>query len=230
MKRIGIIGLAVAAALLAGCVTGRSELKLASASAPPQPGSPEAKLAAAPAAAPNGKTIFVRAVSDERVFEEKPRDPATPSLGNGGLAAATPEIKARAFGRKRNGYGKAMGDIVLDEGQTVAGVVRESVVVAFKDAGFQVAEGAAPPEGAIVVDVHIKQFWEFYTPGFWAVSVTANVEAQVDRAGATAPVMIKVQRVDRGQMITNHGVRTNMDAAMVSFRRQLQEKASSAEF
>lgn len=229
MKRLGTIGILLAATLLAGCVTGRSELKLASATAPPQAGSPEAKVAAPPAMPPNGKIIFIRTVADDRVFEEKPRSPATPTI-DGGLAKATPELKARAFGRKRNGYGHAMGDIVLDEGQTVSGVVRDSVVVALKDAGFQVADGAAAPQGAIVVDVHIKQFWEYYTPGFWAVSVTANVEAEIDRAGSTAPVMIKVERVDRGQMITEHGVRTNMDAAMVTFRRQLQEKASAAQF
>jgi hypothetical protein len=40
------------------------------------------------------------------------------------------EVKARAIGRKRNTYGKALGDMVLEGGQTVEGVVREYLVIA----------------------------------------------------------------------------------------------------
>ena len=67
----------------------------------------------------NGKEIFIESVTDERIFQENPKSQDIPSLGLGGSANATEIIRKRAIGRKRNTYGKALGDILLEEGQTV---------------------------------------------------------------------------------------------------------------
>ena len=69
--------------------------------------------------APNGKQVYIRSITDNRQFQDKPLSADIPSLGFGGLNNATPEIKSRAIARKRNSYGKALGDILLEEGQTV---------------------------------------------------------------------------------------------------------------
>lgn len=92
--------------ILAGCATSRSEIKLV---AP----------AASTVQAATGQVVVIRSVKDERVFEQEPRNPSTPSLGLDGANKASVELKLRAIGRKRNGYGKALGDVVLEGNQTV---------------------------------------------------------------------------------------------------------------
>ena len=134
-------------AAMVGCATSRSEIKLSSPVAMP-PGT----------AVSSGQTAVVRSVKDERVFEQASRDPSTPSLGFEGAAQASADTKARAIGRKRNAYGKALGDVLLQSGQTVEGVIREHLAAALAQAGYQVkGEDAAGPS-PLVLDAHIRQF------------------------------------------------------------------------
>src|SRR5690349_18122740 len=142
----GALGAIVAAAMItAGCAVGRSEVKLAS------PGAEASQ--AAPA---TGKVVVIRSVQDERRFEDAPKDPSTPSL-DGGASKASADEKSRAIGRKRNTYGMAMGDVLLESGTSVEKAVRDSLAAAFRDAGFQVRDSATP--GALVVDARIRKFW-----------------------------------------------------------------------
>src|SRR5262245_10713686 len=92
------LGLAsiVVSFILAGCATTRSEVSI------PSPVRPAA------AATPTHGIAVIRSVKDERVFEQAPSEPSTPSLGFEGSEKATADVKARAIGRKRNAFGKAM--------------------------------------------------------------------------------------------------------------------------
>lgn len=68
---------------------------------------------------------FASILQDNRTFTIKP-----PSAD---MASLDPDedpgdaSKARAIGRKRNGYGKALGDVVLPEGKTVSGLVESAL-------------------------------------------------------------------------------------------------------
>ncbi|MCP3927681.1 MAG: flagellar biosynthesis protein, partial [Bacteroidetes bacterium] len=66
-----------------------------------------------------GKTIAIVRVTDIRQFEVAPLSPSVPSLRGDDIENHA--ITVRAIARKRNGYGKAIGDIVLPEGRTVEG-------------------------------------------------------------------------------------------------------------
>jgi hypothetical protein len=106
----------------------------------------------------SSKRFYIRSVKDARIFEQSPRDPSTPSLGFGGASHASKELKYRAVGRKRNGYGKALGDVLLEKGQTVADVVKQHLIAGLKEKGYQVTVEKAS-KNAIPVDVVIKKFW-----------------------------------------------------------------------
>ena len=85
-----------------------------------------------------------------------------------------PDIKSRAIGRKRGGYGKAFGDILLPEGRTVAQVVREAVTRALTDKGYAVVtEGSSDFQKSVPVNVEVHQFWSWFSP--WALPA-ASVE------------------------------------------------------
>lgn len=153
--------------VLAGCATTRSEVAV---QAPAASSTPVSSVGA-------GKTVYLRTVTDDRVFEEAPKDPSTPSLGFGGAAAATADVKARAIGRKRGGFGQAFGDVLLQDGQSAAGLVRESTAAALRNLGYTVVDQPTP--GAIVVDVSVHKLWAWFTPGFWSVTLAANAESAV---------------------------------------------------
>lgn len=149
LARIGnLTAILFVCAALAGCATSRSEIKL---------GSP---VATTPdATAPTGRTAVIRSVKDERIFEQAPSEASTPSLGFEGAEKASAEVKARAIGRKRGGFGKALGDVLLQEGQTVESVVCENLAAALKQAGYQVISEGTPGQSPVIIDARIKQFW-----------------------------------------------------------------------
>lgn len=164
------VGIA-ALTMLAGCATSRSEVDVN-----------VAALSANQAVAPsNGKKVLISTV-DERVFQIDPRSPDTPSLKNDEVTDKS--ITERAIARKRNGYGKGLGDVLLPSGRTVSQLVNESVAAAYKQAGYQVVTDPSAPDAA-AVKVHIVEFWSWFTPGFFSVDVSNKSHLRIEAPGAT---------------------------------------------
>lgn len=132
-----------------------------------------------------GPPVRIASVSDARAFDRRPNDPSVPSLKNGEIADRS--ITSRAIARKRNSYGKALGDILLPEGQTVADIVRPAVARGLREGGYRVlAEGDAGFAEATPVDVEIRKLWMWMTPGFWAAHL--EFECAVALMGALPPL------------------------------------------
>jgi hypothetical protein len=152
---------------LSGCATNRSVLNL-------QLSDSEFS------ASQSGAKLFVNSVSDQRAFEENPRTQDVPSLGFGGAGNATSDIKKRAVGRKRNGYGKALGDILLQEGQTVESVIEYALKKSFSKAGYLVLNSDENIDNeTIFVDAEIQKFWAYMTPGFWAITLSSDISTRL---------------------------------------------------
>ncbi len=132
----------------------------------------------------SGTAVTILRVTDKRVFEKAPRVASVPSLRGGEIGDQA--ITSRAIARKRNGYGKALGDILLPEGRTVEDLVRESLAKSFRDAGYRVIDAASgSTDKAVPIEADIEQFWSWVTPGFWAVSM--ELEAKVSIKGDIPP-------------------------------------------
>jgi len=144
--------------LLSGCAATRSTFDV-----------PVARVEAAnPPAVAYVKLV---GVTDKRVFEASPSSPSTPSLQKA-EELRDPAITARAIARKRGGFGNAMADILLPEGRTVVQVVTEAITDALRQQGYAVVETGAPQYAtAIPLAVDIQQFWSWFTPGFWAITI-----------------------------------------------------------
>jgi uncharacterized lipoprotein YajG len=205
----------VLGAFASGCATNRSQITLS----PPSP----------PAATPSsrGQTIVIRSVTDERVFEQTPTDPSTPSLGFEGSDHADAALKARAVARKGNTYGKAMGDVVLQAGQTVASVVREYAAAAFESAGFTVASEAASAAAPILVDIHIKEFWAWFESGFWELKLHATVRTDVDVEGAPEGFSVAVQTKHGYQIGNDDSWIEILELGLKDYRAELRAKAAA---
>lgn len=217
-RTFGAIALLFASAIFAGCATTRSEIKLSSAAAitPPQTTS--------------GRVVVIRSVTDERLFEQAPDEPSTPSLGFEGALQASAEVKARAVARKRGGFGKAFGDVLLENGQTVAGLIQENLTTAFQQAGYRVASEVAAGTGPLVVDVRIRQFWAWFQPGFWAITLSANIETELEVSGASSPTSIKVHVEDSRQMATEGAWLEILEKALLAYRTQAASQLSAPPF
>lgn len=175
--------------VLSGCATNRGFMKL---------DVPEMQAAQAAA----GKQIFIRAVLDKREFQEAPRDPSIPSLGFEGATGATEEIKKRAIARKRNTFGQALGDILLEEGQTVETVVRDLVSKTLRGMGYAVAEKEKDAGADIMtLDVTIRKFWAWFTPGFWSIATEGRIETdiEVSQGDKKEKLDVKAYAVNRAQ-------------------------------
>ncbi len=117
-----------------------------------------------------GQSVAITRVTDMRKFELAPPEASIPSLKNGEINDKS--ITLRAIARKRNGFGKAMGDILLPEGRTVEDLVRESATKALSEKGYVVVvEGSPKYAGALPIEIEIQQFWAWMRPGFWTIEL-----------------------------------------------------------
>ena len=205
--------------MLAGCATSRSEVALHS------------PTVVAPSAGTNAeqRVVVIGAITDERTFEEAPSDPSTPSLGFGGSDKADADVKSRAIGRKRNGYGKALGDVLLQPGHTVESEIKENLTAAFMQAGYQVKDQADAGPSALVVDVHIKQFWSWFTPGFWAVTLSSNIATDLAFKGAQAPIVVSSHVEDKHAAATESDWIQITDKGLDAYRADVVHRMQGSE-
>ena len=182
MQKMKVLLSVAAIVLLAGCATSRSTIDV-----------PSGASQNAPVAAPsNGKVVYIDTVQDKRDFQENPSSPNIPSLDPS--EASSDSIKLRAIGRKRNTFGKALGDFLLKEGTTVESLTSSAVRRAFTEEGYKVLDNPsqmAPDVGVVHVD--ITQFWTWMNPGFWALTISSEISTNVNLKEGTNNRQIEVQ-------------------------------------
>lgn len=131
------------------------------------------------------KVAVIGEIVDQREFQENPREPSIPSLKKGEQYKLDARGKLQAVARKRNGYGKAIGDIQLQPPQDVATITRQLVATGFQQRGFRVLEpGETVPADAVRVDVDINKFWAWMNPGFWTLRMDAQLETSLKVSGS----------------------------------------------
>jgi hypothetical protein len=155
LPRIALLTVSIAL-FLSGCATSRSTIDVS---------------VLQPQQVPTKGFAKILEVKDMRRFVPAPSDPSVPSLQNTS-EINNPAITSRAVARKRGGYGKAFADILLPEGRTVEQVVREAATKALAEKGYAVVSERSPEfSQASPVNIEIQQFWSWFSPGFFQVSV-----------------------------------------------------------
>jgi uncharacterized lipoprotein YajG len=205
------VGVLLAVFVMTGCATSRSEIRLTAA--------PPLDKAAA------GSEVVIRSIEDVRVFEEAPAHPGTPSLGWGGAGAAPADIKARAIGRKRNTYGKALGDVLLEPGDSVIDVVRQNLAAALSSSGYRVVEAAEASPSALQLDVRIDKFWAWFQPGFWQITLNGDIATQLSFEGHSQPYDVSIAAQDKRQAAHDRAWVEILDMALAQYRAAVQSQA-----
>lgn len=198
--------------LTSGCVVGRRTVGL---SVPP----------AATSMGTKGDA-YIAGVADNRTFENKPNDPSTPSI-DGDVTAMTAEQKSVMIGRQRNGYGKAMGDIALPDGQTVPQQVRQLVEYALKARGYNITSNAT---AATKLNVSIDQFWAWFTPGMFTVSFEARVYCALTltKDGKSTQLVVQGYGKNSGQVASDANWKEAYDRAYTDFLNKLGTELEKA--
>lgn len=133
----------------------------------------------------HNKTAIVRSVTDARTF-----DPNTPDASQPSLDVNDSEEKNKAIGRKRNGYGKALGAFVLAKDQTVSGLVQQAIEQALRDNNYQVLDSKERmSKDTLVIDVEIQKFWAWVRPMFWSARISNNIETKLTLSGTASDVV-----------------------------------------
>jgi len=125
------------------------------------------------------KKAVIVVVKDNRTFQDKPPTADIPSL-KGGLSKATVEEKAKAIARKRNGYGKALGDILLKD-ETVSELLEKRVAHALQQSGYEVIANndVNNANADLILNIKINKFWSWFQPGFASIKIHSEIDTDV---------------------------------------------------
>ncbi len=159
--KLALVGLC-SAVFLSGCVAGTQNVALNT------PQYTNDKTASG--------SIFIAEIVDNRVFEDQPKSPSTPSV-DGDLASTSPETLATLIGRMRNGYGKAMGSIATEAGRTIQDEVRELLTAALQGRGYSVVNDASAASATL--GVRVDKFWSWFQPGAFTFDVDAEISCNL---------------------------------------------------
>ncbi|AWW50243.1 flagellar biosynthesis protein [Polynucleobacter paneuropaeus] len=179
----------ISALAIGGCATSRSTLDI--------------QLPKGQPSQSNGKQVYINSIVDKRSFQVSPPNPDIPSLDPS--EDQTEQIKMRAIGRKRNGFGKALGDMLLKDGETVQSLTDKSIRQAFEDKGYSiVANKDGVTKDTYIVDVNIEKFWAWMNPGFWQITLSSEISTDViiKSSKGTTNQQISVKAADGYQVAT----------------------------
>lgn len=202
---------AACALLLGGCVTGTRSVDLTMDSFV------------------NEKTavgeIYISDISDQRVFEQKPKEPSTPSV-QGSLAEMSKGQLSNLIGRQRNSYGKGMGMVALPEGETVQKEMRKLLVEGLESRGYTVTDN---PEAPIHLNVKISEFWAWFTPGAFAVKFEAKINSELNFSGSTKQTITASSRsMNKAQIASDANWQLAYKRAFALFLEDLDKKLDEA--
>jgi hypothetical protein len=210
-KRLLFIGMV---ASLAGCALTRSEIDISGVSEPASAVSPS-----------NGKEVYINSINDKRVFQESPHTPDIPSLDP--AKSVSDAIKLRAIGRKRNGFGKALGDILLKEGESIDALTAQAIRQAFVDKGYKVLDKSDQvTPSTYVVDADVDKFWTWMNPGFWALTISADIstDLSIKNGEDTQKLTVQVKSADHFQTGMDSNYVQVISAALKQYVQDLKLK------
>ena len=210
LRRIAIY--ALSASILAGCAVGRTTVDVSA----PQGTNPTA-----------GKYVRIDSVQDKRTFSVKPPSADMASLDPN--EDSSDASKARAIGRKRNGYGKALGDVVLPQGKTASGLVESALATGFQDAGYIVVKQGDPNFAAAApVTAQIIDFWAWFEPGFWSIKTNQKSELKLsgDVGALHGEQTIKTRVSESKQVVVSSDWQEIVEKGLAAITQRTKELVS----
>ncbi len=212
VNRVGTLCFFTLVALLSGCVTSTRIVDLAP---PDYPDSAKAMGG-----------VYIGEIVDNRTFEQKPRKPSTPSV-TGTLSETPAATLATLIGRQRNGYGKAMGDVALPAGSTVARETRDLLSEGLRSRGYILTD---KEDATVKIDVSVNRFWGWFTPGMWVVSFETQIGTTLDISTSSGDQKLDIEGygINRGQVASDANWRLAFDRGFADYLEKLDAALDKA--
>jgi hypothetical protein len=207
--------------VLAACETG--PLRSNKAPAPARPAPPAAPAATPVPAVQSTPVAMIRVVQDVRVFEQDAEDPSVPSLASGGPPVTSIAEKSRVVARERTSFGKPTGNVQLPNEGTVTGVIGENLSAALAQAGYTLGDASSADQGVTDVSVRVRQFWAWFEPGFWSITLHARIVTEIELGGHD-PLLVEGSAEHTGKLAGETAWSAVMDKALAAWREQLAAK------
>lgn len=170
-----------------------------------------------------GVAVQISEVTDSRAFKIKPANPYEPSVD----PSETEDISASAVGRKRGGFGKAFGSVVLANGETVNAIIEDAVKTGYQKAGYRVLPSEGTDEnGAMKVKVVIEKFWSWFNPGFWAVTVSNQASVELMDEASSKSIRVETKVSDKMQAVTDSDWAAIISAGLDSLIEEVAQAVS----
>jgi hypothetical protein len=165
---------------------------------------------------------------DARKFEAAPSEPSIPSLKEP-AQINDPQITSRALGRKRNGYGMAMGDVLLNPPQSASSLVGDALKAGLRDGGYRIVEANDPAYAAAPrINVRINEFWTWITPGFGSIKLDNSTNLSIDGnlPALATPATVAVRETKEYFVIPESEWAPFIDSALAKVRDKVRTLVS----
>lgn len=209
-----LLGVCVLAAALAGCGTSRDVV------------TPKFQAVANPT---QGLPIRIEQVKDARTFQVQPPQPSTPSLMSDDISDES--TRSRAFGRKRGLYGLAMGDLLVDQGTTIATLTETAIAGAFREAGYRVLDVKDPNYAqAAPVTVRIEKLWVWMEMGvpFWKLKSEYQVVLSGSLPALQNGLVVNQQIAHSRSLLTEEKWTAMLDKTLSELSSKLKKPLGAA--
>lgn len=172
------------------------------------------------------KSAVIRSITDARQFMEKPPTPNIPSLGQGGVSKHSTELRSRAIGRKRNGYGKALGDVFLEDNNSVQNLVINTLTNVLNNYGYEIHDiNSTYPPDTIFIDITVNKFWSWIDIGFWSIGIEAEIDTDVSITyNDNKTISISARTSNRVMAATDSAWKETIDLVLQNYKKNAVEE------
>jgi hypothetical protein len=113
----------------------------------------------------------------------------------------------------------------------VTAVVRDNMSAAFREAGYRVApDTASAGPNPLLVDVKVKKFWAWFTPGMMTITLAANIDTDVLVSDGGTPTLVSVTARDDRMAATESAWTEIVQKALVAYRSEAAKKFAAPPF
>ncbi|WP_222862793.1 hypothetical protein [Campylobacter concisus] len=174
----------------------------------------------------NKKTkIYIESVKDVMAFENDPKQASTPSLYKHNVNEVSAKEKQKYIGRTRNGYGKGLWNVILENKQRTTSVVRARIEDAFRSNGYQVIKNENEiDKDTISVNAKIEKLWTYLTLG--AVKVGLNADISTTLSVNNKELSTVVKRKEEYLLVNQNDYANIIKSSLAEYKEKLAKQIS----
>lgn len=179
----------------------------------------------APSSISKKTKIYIESVKDVRAFENDPKQASIPSLYKHNVNEVSAKEKQKYIGRTRNGYGKGLWNVILENKQRTTSVVRARIEDAFRSNGYQVIKNENEiDKDTISINARIVKFWSYISLGFSKVGLNMDIDTLL--SVKDKEIKTDLKRSEFYFLVTNDDFSNIIKTSLKEYKEKLSKQIS----